>query len=228
MNGIESDKASPLSSRTGSAASVTNQEIEPSEASQFLSFVRTLTFIIVAVVFLRSSVVEAFKIPSGSMIPTLKVGDHIFVWKFSYGLRLPLRQKMLWRYSAPARGDIVVFTRPDDPATLEDESDTNIIKRVIGLPGDTVEVRKDRVFINNRLHDESYARWEEEGIREGDFGPETVPPDHLFLLGDNRDRSRDSRFWEGAHYLPIDNVKGKAFIIYWSWDSLSRIGTIIR
>lgn len=223
--------------KTSSAATPPSDKIPPSTpkkapagktGSEILSFIRTLLIIVIAAGFLRATVIEAFKIPSASMKPTLLVGDRIFVWKFAYGLRLPFVRKTPWQYAEPKRGDVVVFTREDDPATDEDESDPNIIKRVIGVPGDTVEVRGTRLFVNQQLQEELYARYEDGGIREGNFGPEQVPPGHIFLLGDNRDRSRDSRFWENSHYLPIENVKGKAFIIYWSWEDFGRIGSVIH
>ncbi|MBX7136483.1 MAG: signal peptidase I [Oligoflexia bacterium] len=198
------------------------------QISEVLSFLRTVGILVILAVFLRGSVVEAFKIPSGSMIPTLMIGDHILVSKFSYGLRLPFFRKSIYQFSTPRRGDVVVFTRPDDPSTPhEDESQINIIKRVIGLPGDTVEVRGTTVYINNSPLSESYARWEEGGVVEGNFGPEIVPAGHIFLMGDNRDHSKDSRYWTDP-FLDVGLVKGRALIIYWSWDSLSRISTLIR
>ena len=198
-----------------------------SEFQEIWSFIKTLAIFVVAALFLRASVVEAFKIPSGSMLPTLHIGDHILVCKFSYGLRLPFRRENGWQFGAPKRGDIVVFTRPDDPATLENEDDTNIIKRVIALPGESVEVRNRVVYINARPLDEPYARWEQGGIPEGDFGPHTVPEGRVLLLGDNRDRSRDSRFW-GDPFLELRRIKGRALIIYWSWDSWRRTGMVLR
>ena len=191
------------------------------------SFFKTLCLFLAAAFLLRASVVEAYKIPSGSMKPTLTIGDHILVSKLAYGFRLPLVNETIFQFRAPQCGDVVVFTRPDDPDTLEDESAINIIKRVIGLPGDVIEVRNTEVYINNELHQENYARWEENGIPEGDFGPARVPPGHVLLLGDNRDHSRDSRFWNYP-FLEMSRIKGKAFLIYWSWDSLGRIGEIIR
>lgn len=198
-----------------------------SAAAEAISFLKTLAVFLAAAFILRASVVEAFKIPSLSMYPTLKVGDHILVGKLSYGLRLPFVTDSVALFSTPERGDIVVFTRPDEVRTAEDESSINIIKRVVGLPGDTVEVRGTKVFINGKELEEPYARYQEHGITEGYFGPDVVPPGHIFLMGDNRDHSKDSRFWENP-FLDIHRVKGRAMIIYWSWDSLRRIGTVLR
>ena len=103
----------------------------------------------------------------------------------------------------------------------------DIIKRVIGLPGDTIEVKGTSVFINNQLYPETYARWEENGSRNGNFGPETVPAGHIFLMGDNRDASFDGRFWPN-HFLDVHRVKGRAFLIYWSWANWHRMFDVIR
>ncbi len=195
-----------------------------SQSSEVVSFFKTVTLLVLAAIFLRASVVEAFKIPSGSMIPTLMIGDHILVSKLSYGVRMPFLRSTLVQYSMPQRGDVVVFTRPDEPDSPEDESAINIIKRVVGLPGDIVEVRGSRVFINDKILPETYARWQEGGV--ANFGPERVPDGHVFLLGDNRDHSRDSRFWHNP-FLPLELIKGRALFIYWSWDSLARIGNTI-
>jgi signal peptidase I len=121
-----------------------------------------------------------------------------------------------------------VFTRPDDPSTpYEDDSQIHIIKRVVGLPGELVEVRGAHVFINGEPLDEPYARWVHGGGLEGDFGPQTVPEGHVLLLGDNRDESKDSRFWT-VPFLDEERIKGRAVIVFWSFDSLSRIGNLIR
>ncbi len=163
---------------------------------------------------LRAAVVEAFKIPSSSMMPTLEIGDHLLVNKMSYGLWVPLVKKSLFQFREPKRGDIVVFTLPDDPDTKDiDESDINIIKRVIGLPGDEVEVKGTNVFVNKKILDDKWGRWLQGGFK--DFGPTKVPEDHVFLMGDNRDYSKDSRFWKNP-FLGIERIKGRAFVIYWN------------
>ena len=214
-------------------------ENSQSQLREIWSFVRTVTIVVVLALFVRVSLVEAYKIPSGSMIPTLQIGDYILVNKLSYGVRIPMSLRMpvgfelpwedgfLFRYSSPKRGDIVVFTRPDDPLTPEDESRTNLIKRVIGLPGDQLEVRGMTVTINGQPLSEEYARWISGGLPEGNFGPETVPDDHIFLLGDNRDNSRDSRFWSYP-FVATGRVKGRAMIIYWSLYDWRRIGSSVR
>lgn len=195
---------------------------------EIVSFFKTLGVILGLAMVLRVCVVEPFKIPSGSMIPTLQIGDFILVLKFRYGLRMPFVTDSVVTWDTPQRGDVVVFTRPDDPNTPnEDDSKINIIKRVIGLPGDTVEVVGARLLINGAEVQESYARWAEGGSLEGYFGPKTIPEGHVLLLGDNRDHSKDSRFWSDP-FLDMKRIKGKAVIIFWSWDSFSRIFTLIR
>jgi signal peptidase I len=162
------------------------------------------------------------------MIPTLQVGDYILVLKFWYGFRLPFVTDSVVTWNDPKRGDVVVFTRPDEARTPdEDESAIHIIKRVVGLPGDTVEVRGAQVLLNGEQLQESYSQWVEGGSFEGNFGPAVVPPGKILLLGDNRDQSKDSRFWSDP-FLDARRIKGKAVLIFWSWDSLSRIGTLIR
>jgi signal peptidase I len=191
--------------------------------------------------FLRAFVVEAFKIPSGSMIPTLQVGDHIFVNKFIYGVRVPFTNiKFGMEYRKPRRGEVIVFIYPKEP-------DKDFIKRIVAIEGDTVEVRDNQIFINGvgvpRSHVdgdckyedfvEDTARWEErrceawiEDVNGNHYTtvydknggvhstrPVTVPKDSVFVMGDNRDNSHDSRFWG---FVPFDLIKGKAMIIWWS------------
>jgi signal peptidase I len=191
--------------------------------------VKSIFFFILIVLLLRGSAIEAYKIPSESMVPTLLVNDYILVSKISFGLRLPFVKKTLFRWSSPVRGDVVVFTREDDPdTTKEDEGSANIIKRVIGLPGDKVEVKGTDVLINGVKLEEHQAIWQDGGSIAGDFGPVTVPKDSVFVMGDNRDHSKDSRFWNGTHFLPMDNIKGRALLVYLSTSNFSRIGTLIR
>jgi len=163
--------------------------------------------------FIREFVVQAFKIPSGSMIPTLLVGDHILVNKFIYGIKMPVTGQVVVPVKEPARNDIIVFKYPLNPSQ-------DFIKRVIGLPGDTIEIINKKLYINGKplANDHGVSldnRIMTEGPRDN-FGPVTVPPHSLFVMGDNRDNSADSRFWRFVDYK---NIKGKAFILYWSWDS---------
>jgi len=189
--------------------------------------------ILVAVVlalFIRTFVVQAFKIPSGSMKPTLLVGDHILVNKFIYGVKLPFLDTTLIPISEPKRGDIVVFKFPEDP-------EKDFIKRVIGVEGDVVEIRDKKVYLNGEPMDDPHGTHLDPRIIPGrarprdNFGPITVPPDSLFVMGDNRDHSYDSRFWK---FVDLSKVKGKAFIVYWSWNGpdsdvrWSRLGDFIQ
>jgi signal peptidase I len=166
---------------------------------------------IILALLIRTFVVEPFKIPSGSMIPTLLIGDHILVNKFTYGIRVPFTKKKIFAFNKPNRGDVIVFVYPLDTRL-------DFIKRVIGVEGDTIVMKGKKVYINGELYPDPYAHYlgDEPGDIEfprGDFGPITVPKNSLFVLGDNRDTSRDSRFWG---FVPVESVIGKAFIIYWS------------
>lgn len=182
---------------------------------------------------LRAFVVEAFQIPSGSMIPTLEVGDHIFVAKFSYGLVVPFSNKKILEFRQPSRGDVIVFKFPQDPSI-------DYIKRVVGLPGEKVELRHNELFINDKpmsrehvgaYHDEGAPDerdkelWHEtlgdkqhEALQEPNrmpqsYGPIVVPEGNVFVMGDNRDNSSDSRVWGTVAH---DLIKGKALIVWWS------------
>ena len=160
------------------------------------------TLVVIAPFLLRTFVIQAFKIPSGAMKPTLLVGDHILVNK------LPRATDQI------ERGDIIVFPFPPDPRK-------DFIKRVIGLPGDLVEIRGKKFYVNNSLLEENYVIHTDKNIipasvrPRDNFGPLKVPKNSLFVLGDNRDASFDSRFWG---LVEISTVKGKAIKIYWSWD----------
>ena len=178
---------------------------------------------------LRTFVVQAFKIPSGSMLPTLQVGDHILVNKFAYGIRLPVVGTRLLNVGTPERGDVVVFVYPVDPTK-------DFIKRVVGVPGDVVQIRNKRVYINGEVWNDAHAYFADgsalgSGTPRDVYGPVTVPAGQLFVMGDNRDRSYDSRFWG---FVGLDEVMGKAFLIYWSWDGedrwvrWDRLGTAIH
>lgn len=232
--------------------------------------ITSLALALLIVFMIRSSVVEAFKIPSGSMIPTLLVGDHIFVNKFAYGLKIPFSDLVtdnpiyIWKRDPPKRGDIVVFLYPKDESIY-------YIKRVVGVPGDTVEVRSNVVFINQKpvprasitgeatkkvfdsLDDPKYTisnldlymehldhtdhmiMQDKNNFMGENYPLVTVPNDSLFVMGDNRNFSNDSRFWG---FVPFRNVKGKAMVIWLSlWLDFSegrhafhfnRVGTVLH
>lgn len=162
----------------------------------------------------RTFVIQAFKIPSSSMENTLLIGDHIFVNKFIYGYHIPFTKGRILEFHAPQRGDIIVFVFPEDPSK-------DFIKRVIGVPGDTVEIRRKQVYINGVPLKEPYVRYADgfsvdSFVRTRDDMPLVkVPPGKLFMMGDNRDRSYDSRFWG---FVDMDAVIGKALFIYFSID----------
>ncbi|MBI3757122.1 MAG: signal peptidase I [Deltaproteobacteria bacterium] len=197
--------------------SQTSVQAKDGQKSVAREYTEALLVALVLAFFIRSFIVQAFKIPSGSMIPTLQIGDHILVNKFLYGLRLPYPfEKMLLEWKQPNRGDVIVFIYPKDRTK-------DFIKRVVGAPGDTVEIRHKQVFINGVKMDDPHAHFADDGreisgLRDN-FGPVTVPPHQLFMMGDNRDSSHDSRFWG---FVDLDDVKGKAFLIYWSWDGQDR------
>jgi signal peptidase I len=158
--------------------------------------------------FIRAFFVQAYKIPSGSMEPTLLVGDHLLVLKCAYGIRIPLVGKYLVEYSSPKRGDIIVFVYPRDPKK-------DFIKRVMALPGESVQIIGRTIYINGKPIRDPWGVWTENDLLRGNFGPVTVPQGHYFVLGDNRDNSMDSRYWG---FVPKSNILGKALVIYWSWN----------
>jgi signal peptidase I len=159
--------------------------------------------------FIRAFIVQAFKIPSSSMEPTLLVGDHLLVNKFIYGIRIPYTDIKLFQYKKPGRGDIIVFIFPKDRSK-------DFIKRVIGTEGEKVAIVHNKIYINDKLIDDPWGRFTMPRISIEDYGPVRVPESSLFVMGDNRDNSQDSRFWG---FVKLNEVKGKALIIYFSWDS---------
>ena len=180
--------------------------------------------------FIRAFIVQAFKIPSGSMIKTLLIGDHILVNKFIFGPRFDIADLVNFRLfglSKPKRGDVVVFLAPQ-------ETSKDYIKRVIGLPGETIEVRNRQVFINGEAlpqGDYVYFAGPYPVPALDNFGPLQIPEGRYFMMGDNRENSNDSRVW-GT--VPFELIKGKAFVIYWSWDGpdfrvrWNRLGKVIH
>lgn len=197
---------------------------EPAPISNLIKSI--LAFLAIALM-LRGTFLEAFKIPSGSMLETLQEGDYLVVNKLSYNFWLPWLRKSAFNFAEPKRGDVVVFTLPDDPSTEDkNEADINIIKRIIAVGGDTVEVKGTKVYLNDVLQSESYAMYLQGGAR--DFPKYTIPEKSVFLLGDNRDNSRDARFWD-VHHLEIDRIKGRALFIYFNMGfDFSRFFKAIR
>src|SRR5215831_15090086 len=189
----------------------------PKRKSQMREYAEALGVALLLALAIRTFIVQAFKIPSGSMLPTLQIGDHILVNKFLYGLRLPYPiETTVWEWGHPQRGDVIVFVYPKDRSK-------DFIKRVIAVAGDTVEIRHKVVYVNGKKVDDPHATFAD-GEREipgprDNLGPFTVPEHKLFVMGDNRDQSHDGRFWG---YVDLDDVKGKAFLIYWSWDGQDR------
>ena len=179
--------------------------------------------VIIAVIqalFIRTFVVQAFKIPTGSMENNLLIGDHLLVNKFMFGPTVSSLEQTLLPVRPVKRGDVIVFKYPEEPSR-------DFIKRVIGLPGETLELRDKKVSINGQPLDESYVHFLEPPGTSSEFrevtsydvreryGPVTVPPNQYFVMGDNRDNSQDSRYWG---FLRRDYIKGKALVIYWSYD----------
>ena len=198
--------------------------------SKLREYIEAILLAILIAFFIRTFVIQAYKIPSGSMKPTLLIGDHILVSKSSYGIKLPFIRSTIIPIGEPKRGDIVVFIYPEDRSK-------DFIKRLIGVPGDTVEVRNKKILLNGLPFDDVHGVHSDSIIIPGsvqprdNFGPVKVPEGSLFVMGDNRDESYDSRFWG---FVNKKDVLGKALIIYWSWNQQeygvrwSRIGTILH
>lgn len=193
-------------------------------------YIEAFVVAIVLALIIRTFVVQAFKIPSGSMEPTLLIGDHILVNKFIYGERIPFTETKIFDFRKPGRGEVIVFIYPKDESK-------DFIKRVIGVEGDKIEIKEKKLYVNDVLSNDPYGVYQDSSIIPGhvqprdNYGPVVVPEDCLFVMGDNRDRSADSRFWGFVH---VNKVKGKAFLIYWSWGGFmrdikwGRIGNLIH
>ena len=177
-------------------------------------YAESIAIAILLALIIRTFLVQAFKIPSGSMEDTLVIGDHLLVSKFIYGTKIPFVDKRVLALRDPRRGDVIVFEYPEDPSK-------DFIKRVIGTPGDVVEGKEKKLFVNGMLYENPHEIHKEKEIIPKEmnprdtFGPITVPENSYFVMGDNRDRSYDSRFWK---FVRRDQIKGLAFIKYWSWD----------
>ncbi len=200
--------------------------MNPRWQTMLKEYAEALIVALILAFFIRSFVVQAFKIPSGSMLQTLQIGDHLLVSKFAYGVKVPFTNIMVFEREGPRHGDVIVFEFPEDPSK-------DFIKRVIGLPGDVIEVREKQVFRNGVLLEETYVQHVDSSKtvpRRDNFGPVMVPENKYFVMGDNRDESYDSRFWG---FVERKTIAGKAFILYWSWASLTdirweRIGQLVE
>jgi len=205
-------------------------EIKIKKKSVLRENIEAIIVAIILALFIRTFIVQAFKIPSGSMKETLQIGDHILVNKFIYGVKIPFLRTTIIEVKKPKRNDIVVFKFPEDP-------EKDFIKRVIGVAGDIVEHRDKKIYVNNEPVDDQFGMYTDPHIFPGsfqprdNFGPVTVPPDSLFVMGDNRDHSYDSRWWG---FVNLKALQGKAFMIYWSWDKdnfgirWDRIGKMLK
>ncbi len=188
--------------------------------STIREYFESIVVAVILALFIRTFVVQAFKIPTGSMEENLLIGDHLLVNKFAFGPSASGLERTLLPTAEIVRGDVVVFKYPVEP-------ERDFIKRVIGLPGETVEVRDRKVYVDGKPIDEPYVHYllpassadyhevTSFDVRER-YGPVTVPPNQYFVMGDNRDNSQDSRYWG---FLPRELIKGKALVIYWSYES---------
>jgi signal peptidase I len=186
--------------------------------SKTREFIEGIIAAVLIALIITTFVIKMYKIPSRSMVPTLLVGDQLVVNKFIYGIKIPYFRNTIIPITDPQRGDIVVFIYPKD-RSLE------FIKRVIGIGGDTIEIRDKKILINGKIFTDNTGIYTDKMIYPAsvqprdNFGPVTVPQNSLFVMGDNRDESMDSRFWG---FVDLKDIQGKALIIYWSWNSEER------
>ena len=179
-------------------------------------YFEAILYAVILALFIRTWVFQAFKIPTGSMEQNLLIGDHLLVNKFVYGPTATVLERTLLPIGDVARGDILVFKFPEEP-------ERDFIKRVVGLPGETLEVRDRAVYIDSERLEEPYLDAQRSASfpgaiaidRRDNYGPIAIPSRHYFMMGDNRDNSQDSRFWGP---LPHEYLKGRATVIYWSFD----------
>ena len=191
--------------------------------STIREYFESICVAVILALFVRTFVVQAFKIPTGSMENNLLIGDHLLVNKFVFAPTVTRAELSLLPIDEISRGDILVFKYPEEP-------ERDFIKRVIGLPGETIELRNKKVHINGKPLDEPYVQFlfppdpepgsaAEDHVNDFDvrrqYGPVTVPANHYFMMGDNRDNSQDSRYWG---FMPREYVKGKALFVYFSFD----------
>jgi signal peptidase I len=176
--------------------------------STIREYFESLVVTAIIALFATTFVVQAFKIPTGSMESNLLVGDHLLVNKFVYGLHPEFLSKII-PYNEPRRRDVIVFKFPNEPETA-------YVKRLIGMPGDKIEMIGRTIYVNGEALKEDYTQYIEPGSIYSHYGPYQVPPGHYFAMGDNRDNSQDSRYWG---FVPRDYLLGKALVIYWSYET---------
>jgi signal peptidase I len=198
----------------------------PYRKSTAREYFESICVAVILALFVRTFIVQAFKIPTGSMENNLLIGDHLLVNKFVFAPTMSRVENTLLPIDPIRRGDIIVFKYPEEP-------ERDFIKRVIGLPGETLELRKKRVYIDGTLLDEPYVRYlvppdEENGGGDFDvrvqYGPVTVPEGHYFMMGDNRDNSQDSRYWG---FMPHEYIKGKALFVYFSFGEETGLSGLV-
>ncbi len=201
------------------------EETKKKIKKEIWEWVKTIFIAIILAIIIRTFVIQTFKIPSGSMMNTLFPGDFLFVNKFIYGTRFPFSNKKILVLRKPERGDIIVFKYPVDHKR-------NFIKRCIGLPGETIEIKNKQVYVNGKPLVEAYVVFSDSRLysnsaylsdderKRDNYGPIIVPDNAYFMMGDNRDNSLDSRFWG---FLPEKDIRGKALVLYWP---ARRIGLI--
>jgi signal peptidase I len=217
------------------------QTLPVKKKSVFREYVEAFAIAILLALLIRTFVVQAFKIPSGSMKPTLLIGDHLLVNKFIYGIKIPFIDRIIIPVTRPKTGDIVVFKWPKDESK-------DFIKRVVGVEDDVIEIKNDVLYINGKEITTGYTGEfaDDDGSKTDELeevigkvkhhildqtknyenkGPFTVPKDSIFVMGDNRDNSEDSRYWG---FVTLNKIKGKAMIIYWSWPHWDRFLKVIR
>jgi signal peptidase I len=203
--------------------------MRPEKRGKVWEYAEAIVLALVLALFIRTFIIQAFKIPSPSMVPTLLVGDHILVNKFLYGFTAPFKDSKILALREPHRGDVIVFKYPKNRKM-------DFIKRCIAVEGDTVQIKKKKLYINGEVVADEHAAFfdnDRGSFLNGrdNYGPITVPEGMLFVMGDNRDNSNDSRFWG---FVDLAAVKGKAVVIYWSWDKtrkwprFSRMGDAVR
>jgi signal peptidase I len=179
---------------------------------------KAIIMAVILTLIVRTFFVQAFHIPSSSMVPTLLIGDRVLVNKFAYGFRNPFNNKVMFGAGEPERGDVVVFKFPADPKV-------DFVKRVIGLPGDRVQIIDGKIYINNELIEDPHGAFDSNFRISRNFGPTVVPEHQYFMMGDNRDYSNDSRSWG---FVDSSLLRGKAWRLYFSWDSSQNISFFKR